>query len=329
MFRFIYISDLHTFKSGFKSRNDDYEKTLFKKLKFVFEYAKEYKADAILCGGDVLHVPSPSDDVINRFLDLLKKYKIKFYSIWGNHDMARSNLQSIKKGKIGVMLHSRYFIDLVKNPIVEKKMLICGKHYTKDTSCCESISLDIEKKSEQFGICLLHTYVGNKNVVIKGKNLLISYENFEVYPLMDLVFTGHWHNGYGIVEKEALEHKTIFCNPGSLMRTNALEGRLGIGPGLCRGAVSKGNLIDLERVRVPHKKRVFAASSVDHVKDSEIAGRFVEILEKVQDYDFRESSILKQISFIRDKRPEGFESLSDNMLDEIEEKIKTSSGKEV
>ena len=62
MFKFIFITDLHLKTSNPSNRIDDYTETLFKKLTWVLNFAKKKKIKNILCGGDILDTPSPSDE---------------------------------------------------------------------------------------------------------------------------------------------------------------------------------------------------------------------------------------------------------------------------
>ena len=87
---FIYISDLHLSDKQPISRVDNVFEAGMYKLEYVLRRAKEL-GTFVVCGGDFFHEPRVSYKVLNGVIDLLKKYQVDVYTVFGNHDLIGVN----------------------------------------------------------------------------------------------------------------------------------------------------------------------------------------------------------------------------------------------
>lgn len=87
---FIYISDLHLSDKQPISRMDSVFTAGMYKLEYVLKRAKELNT-FVVCGGDFFHEPRVSYKMLNSVMDLLNKYKVDVYTVFGNHDLIGVN----------------------------------------------------------------------------------------------------------------------------------------------------------------------------------------------------------------------------------------------
>lgn len=87
---FIYISDLHLSDKQPISRVDSVFNAGMYKLEYVLKRAKELNT-FVVCGGDFFHEPRVSYKMLNSVMDLLNKYKVDVYTVFGNHDLIGVN----------------------------------------------------------------------------------------------------------------------------------------------------------------------------------------------------------------------------------------------
>ncbi len=80
----ILLSDVHATTKQPIGRTDDITQTFFKKFGFILRYARKHKA-RILQAGDFFHRPRDWH-LLFKIMALLTQYKVKVYSIFGQHD---------------------------------------------------------------------------------------------------------------------------------------------------------------------------------------------------------------------------------------------------
>lgn len=200
----LFFTDMHLNSATPSSRIDDYLKSLFEKLEWLFQLAIETNS-VIICGGDLFHTPSQPDLVKNRLMALVDKYKVIVFSIIGNHDLLYYNLDFLEKTTLGVMFNSGHIKHLhhIKIggykfvahefgdafPVVDRETIIIS-HCFYATSLSDKLSVSSED-------------VKNSNAA--------------------MVFMGHDHNMYNPVENNG----TIVLRPGALSRgSSATENRV-------------------------------------------------------------------------------------------------------
>lgn len=94
------VGDQHITGKFPRARNDDYLTSILYKLEQILQ------ANDIVIGlGDMFDSPSIEEEALNRFFSLLLKYPDKpFYTIYGNHDLYKYSLTSIKRTSLGIAL---------------------------------------------------------------------------------------------------------------------------------------------------------------------------------------------------------------------------------
>ena len=83
--KLLITGDWHITNKSPKRRTDDYFETLYKKLEFILDVAKNHKVEAILQPGDFFDSHKASDFLKQELILLLKNVDIK--TIFGQHDL--------------------------------------------------------------------------------------------------------------------------------------------------------------------------------------------------------------------------------------------------
>jgi len=201
--KLIILGDLHIRSSNPESRIDDYKKSMFEKLNYVFDYAYDkVQSDAtILLPGDVFDSPIQSNATLAKVIELFKFYEHQYQIIWGQHDLKFRN-----KGNTALDV-------LLSGGIVQ---------YSKQTTLSESVFLysvswgeDIsEITTSGFNILLIHKMIveeklWEEQVEFEWANTILRRTKF------DLIVSGDNHKSFFVNYKD----RTLI-NCGSLMRIN-------------------------------------------------------------------------------------------------------------
>ena len=85
--KLLFLTDTHIRASAPQNRTDDFVATLKNKFREVNEIARREGVDAILHGGDLFDIPSPSLAVCGDFVSIMSEAGVPIYGIAGNHDV--------------------------------------------------------------------------------------------------------------------------------------------------------------------------------------------------------------------------------------------------
>jgi len=202
--KILYLADLHLRTMKPLSRtDDDYFETQFDKLNQIKEIVIKEKVDLVILGGDVYDSNKVSYYLIVRTILFFKELTsiVPVYSVVGNHDMLGQNIDAMDKTVLGIMFST----DFIKKLDVYKK----GNVYIKGIDYRLKPDTDYMIKEKD-------------NVkIIASHDMITPTENFpfEVLPIdkiktnAEIVLCSHYHVPFTVMKK-----KTLFINPGSLMR---------------------------------------------------------------------------------------------------------------
>lgn len=243
---FIYISDLHLSDKQPISRIDSVFTSGMYKLEYVLKRAKEL-GTFVICGGDFFHEPRVSYKILNGVLDLLNKYKVDVYTIFGNHDLIGVNTDDesaaiftlIKSGlvkKLETMETPEYVIEAApytkdiphsyffktKAPATKKKILVIHNALVPEKARFDHILLKDFKTDANVVLCgHIHQFWDK---TIKGVNYVSpacmvrrSIAERDIEPCMLII------NGNVKVEKIPTHDKAEWCVTTSEEVTQALH----------------------------------------------------------------------------------------------------------
>lgn len=160
-------------------------------LNFIADTAKEKRA-SICIVGDIFDKAKEDVEIINLFLNFVKKVDDNIYIIAGNHDLLYHNSLDLDKTSFGIVWKNEKIRPLWK--------LGYSKHYGEK-----------ELKGEVDKLLFLHDFVYNdKNQSFFNKGFY-AYDLFELYPKAQWIFTGDNH--YSFVCQKG---DKILINPGCI-----------------------------------------------------------------------------------------------------------------
>lgn len=105
----VWRSDVHLADLAPQSRVDNWSETLLRKLIQVGEIAHQCRASAILDGGDLFHIKSPSrtsHELVQRVAEIHRDYQIPVLGNVGNHDVKFGDLRFLKEAPLGVLFQA-------------------------------------------------------------------------------------------------------------------------------------------------------------------------------------------------------------------------------
>jgi DNA repair exonuclease SbcCD nuclease subunit len=110
--KIIHQSDIHLRSTVPINRVDDYYNTQVMKFTQLLDFAEHYEAD-VLCGGDLLDIPSTKFDIYNAAQGLLRKFSRKFYTCVGQHEIYYHNFETLENTALWG-LHSCGALEIVR-----------------------------------------------------------------------------------------------------------------------------------------------------------------------------------------------------------------------
>jgi len=179
--------------------DEDYITTQVKKVKEVFDIAKEEKVDMILHGGDMFDKAKTPHLIINQITPLFKENNTIFYITLGSHDVVGYNLNELDYTGLGNFIRNGHI------KILNEESFAHGIH-------CKT-SLQIPQGYENT-ILVMHETVSP----IPQPFDYVSLEQIANLNKNVTVFSGHLHKQF----YEEIKGSR-FYNPGPLVRTDIGE----------------------------------------------------------------------------------------------------------
>lgn len=215
--RILFFTDTHFRGSSPVNRRDSLPATLKGKLTEVVSLANDYRVDYVLHGGDFFDTPNPSLSVVADFLEILRELKAPLYGIAGNHDIFGGNLLTLPRTVLGFTARMGFFRLLGAEESIRLegggiRACLRGRPY----------HLDIDRRPRHLDYCIEKDVESDLTIHLIHGMLLDKQQFPGDYTLIDdlaktgadLVLTGHYHLGYGVVQQGGRH----YVNPGSLVR---------------------------------------------------------------------------------------------------------------
>lgn len=217
MIRLLYITDTHIRGTSPANRLDQFPETLKAKLNEAVDYANQVEVDAVLHGGDVFDVPSPSPSVAGEFLSIFTKLKAPLYGIIGNHDVFAHNPQTLDRTMLG--LANRLGIIRIIHPgervYIEKegtRVQLTGQHFHVDLDRRDpTLDYCVTKENADFAIHMVHGMLMDRRFIDGVAHTIIDQI---VGTEADMTLCGHNHLGFKDTERDG----KYFINPGGFVR---------------------------------------------------------------------------------------------------------------
>jgi len=220
MLTLVWRTDAHMADDAPASRTDDWTETVLGKLEQVGEIARSVAADAVIDGGDLTHIKSPtrnSHHLVRRIAQVQAEYPCPTYSCIGNHDVKYGDYSNIGEGPLGVLfeagvLHRLYDGHEAVFEAGGVSVRVAGIPYHGVHYDLNRVST-ITKGSEDYLVVAAHLLASAQGgSMFEGEDILKYGDLANLDP--DVWCFGHWHKDQGV---QTIGGKK-FVNIGSLSR---------------------------------------------------------------------------------------------------------------
>jgi predicted phosphodiesterase len=263
---YILLSDIHATSKQPVGRNDDIVKAFFRKFTFILRLAKQRDA-AILQAGDFFHRPRDWH-LLFRMMALLKRYDVKIYTVYGQHDTYLYADIDKSPTTLGILLRAGMVQLLGDKPAVRHSSVhIYGCSWGMQPPEPENRKLDtnilvIHAPISDIEVFPGHKYFGPKAFIRKHKGY-------------DLIVAGDTHR-----QILASSGMTQLVNTGPMLRLEATGYNMEHHP--CTYIYNTDNRT-LEKIEIPHADADEVLSR-GHLEDAthmgEILQDFIESLKE-------------------------------------------------
>lgn len=223
--KILFFTDTHLRGTNPKNRKDDFVTALENKLNEIIDIIDSEDIDYVIHGGDLFDRPDVSISVVSHFSKILKKIKIPFYIVTGNHDIYGHNPMTMNRTVLG-LLNDLDFLKIIGSNdklIFEKegiRVQVTGQPYIYDIDDINRRDYYILKQKPEdvnYAIHIVHGMLLDRPF-IKGIPYTLIDEIKDTKA--DVTLSGHYHSGFNTIQ---IEDK-YFLNPGSLVRvTNSIK----------------------------------------------------------------------------------------------------------
>lgn len=314
MFKAIVCGDLHYRGINPRSRLDNFQEALGKKLVEVFGMALQHQAQAIIIPGDIFDSPNTAWGTAAELAKMLQAAPCPVLTIAGNHDIWAGNPGSKHRTPFGFMAALGIVWDLGESPYQsstrEKSMLdicISGHGFDIETDTAAGAGQFTPRVGSQSSlepedwdgvmIHVVHSMLMDREPGFDMRHTLIS----QVQTTAQVVVSGHEHTGFGIFRRN---DGVLFINPGALCRLTAhvaeIERTVQVALLTVQDGRADAELIPLTTARPGHE--VLSREHLDDAAEresrlndflallaSEGEAKFLEVREIVEDITARDN----------------------------------------
>jgi DNA repair exonuclease SbcCD nuclease subunit len=209
---FLYFTDFHGRVTAPRSRTDDYQAALLRKLDEIDRIRQERKVHFMWFGGDLFDTVNPPLGLWVKMATRMRNWEL--YGNCGSHDYQGYQLATIPETGVGYLEQWGIFhvLDRVGQDFEEgdTRVRVVGIPHL-DGLTAEDLS--VKKGEEDYLVELVHGDIVLNPV--PWPHILIS----DIHTEADLVLIGHYHHGFDPVKIG----NTVFAHPGSVARTEIGE----------------------------------------------------------------------------------------------------------
>ncbi len=224
--KFLIIGDVHFRGMNPRARLDNYMEAIINKIFEVYELARKYKVEAIICPGDLTDSPSAMWGTMAELASVLQQTPCPFLCIHGNHDIWSGNAGSKHRTPYGFLARLEIIRDISDEPFeCENEIVISGHGFNIETdtelgkgqfmpprramqTAREIIDVD------DFSIHVVHSMLMERSPGFDMRHTLVS----QVETTAQVIISGHEHIGFGLKRRD---DGVLFINPGALCRLSA------------------------------------------------------------------------------------------------------------
>lgn len=182
MAKIYFVGDVHLQEQSPISRKDSYPTSILNKLSEIGNLVKENDIDAVIFSGDIFSSPAITLKYFKRCVKAFRDIPCPCYSIIGNHDIPRNNLDLMEDSPLD-LLFSVGVLNHLDNLGFEGDVIITGADYTKE--------LPKPEYPNMYNVLVAHRYY---NTPMFGPDSIDPDQLMELN--YNMVFLGHAHDEY-------------------------------------------------------------------------------------------------------------------------------------
>jgi DNA repair exonuclease SbcCD nuclease subunit len=221
MAKLLLTGDWHLRRTNPARRCDDFRATQVRKVEEVFDIAKRYEVDAVICPGDLFDTSGSDLETINFYLDLFRTKGWLLYATPGNHDVYGASLNTLGRSAFWTMVAGGVVIPLSHEPVVLGAMSIVGHTYMHGGP------VPTPPKGSGFKILVTHEMIVENKIWREQEEFVYSYQYLSLNSNWDLILCGHYHGAFVSVMGDR-----VIVNPGALVRIKASKADMALRPGV-------------------------------------------------------------------------------------------------
>lgn len=246
-----FLGDPHLTNRAPRSRVDDYGETCRRKFAYVCEQAAEENAILILAG-DVFHTPVQVTSFVNSVIKVVKKSRVRAYTLAGNHDVVNYNFSKVLDTSIGSLI--------VSGTVPLLKRLKIGKWQIVSHNYMEELTAIETTKDHPYLFVVSHSFYETSH----ADKMNVEKWEVEESPA-SILCLGHDHTQYPVLEVNG----TYVVRPGSMTRATSHTCNYSRTPSYARIVIdTQTGEFEITYEAIPH----LAATEVFLLKDDSDAG---------------------------------------------------------
>jgi len=204
----ILTADWHIRADVPQCRIDDFEMSMWNKVKFICDLADKHDVP-ILLAGDLGHRSQWPNWLIEKFMSIIDEVdEIEIMSIPGQHDLPEHNLEMVSRSAYGILIRSKHIYedgDAYDNIVI--------RDYKYGIS---HFPYGVEIKKTKRLIAMTHQMVIEDKPEWPGQIANSAKSLLKKFPGYKLILSGDNHKPFVVKYKDQ-----ILVNPGSMMRSTA------------------------------------------------------------------------------------------------------------
>jgi DNA repair exonuclease SbcCD nuclease subunit len=228
MSKLLFFGDLHAADKAPSGRVDDYARTVIDKLDSISLLCEKNNVDHCFSTGDIFHIKQPnrvSHALTQELISTFNQFPCLVRVVAGNHDLGSDGLESLSRQPLGT-LERAGAVSVLRSVMETDDFWLIPRPYN---AVAEGVhdgetapayySLTEEEKNLIAGVAPLPVIgLAHASILGPGDKRPYPYVNVDQIPGIeeyDLLVSGHLHECLGVMQIG----KTLFANPGSIMRT--------------------------------------------------------------------------------------------------------------
>jgi DNA repair exonuclease SbcCD nuclease subunit len=218
MAKIYFVGDVHLQEQSPISRKDSYPTSILNKLSEIGNLVKENNIDAVIFSGDIFSTSAITLKYFKRCVKAFRDIPCPCYSIVGNHDIPRNNLDLMEDSPLDLLFSVGVLNHL--DTLTYDDVFIKGIDYTKDLVSSTNALVNMTKdlvKNYDYSILVAHRYFNTPMFGVDN----ITPEELENLNY-NMVFLGHAHDEY----EDLKVGNTLLFRIGSLSRGTKANSQL-------------------------------------------------------------------------------------------------------